>query len=137
MPAVAEAAPARPSFGFARRHGATVVGWDERGATVAHRDGVRPETIAELRRHCGVPLTLQPHDAAGFERLLRELYEGGSDDAQAMVADFDDNLDLNQLAEALPEPTDLLESDDDAPIIRLINALLTQAVKENASDIHI
>jgi general secretion pathway protein E len=31
----------------------------------------------------------------------------------------------------------LLESDDEAPIIRLINALLTQAVKENASDIHI
>jgi general secretion pathway protein E len=134
---VAETAPARPSFGFARRHGATFVAWDEHGATVAHRAGVRPETIAELRRHCRVPLRLQAHDATGFDRLLRELYEGGSDDAQAMVADFDDNLDLNQLAEALPEPTDLLESDDDAPIIRLINALLTQAVKENASDIHI
>src|SRR5690606_25947695 len=63
--------------------------------------------------------------------------EGGRDDAQAMVADFDDSADLAQLAEALPEPTDLLESDDDAPIIRLINALLTEAVRENASDIHI
>jgi general secretion pathway protein E len=84
-----------------------------------------------------VPLLLQRHDATAFERLLRELYEGGQDDAQSMVADFDDNLDLAQLADALPEPTDLLESDDDAPIIRLINALLTQAVKENASDIHI
>src|SRR3569833_658054 len=38
---------------------------------------------------------------------------------------------------ALAEPEDLLESEDDAPIIRLINALLTEAVKENASDIHI
>jgi general secretion pathway protein E len=37
----------------------------------------------------------------------------------------------------LPEPEDLLESADDAPIIRLINALLTEAIKENASDIHI
>ena len=134
---MAEARPARPSFGFARRHGATVVGWDEQGATVAHRGSVRPETIAELRRHCGVPLTLQAHDAPAFDRLLRDLYEGGSDDAQAMVADFDESFDLAQLADALPEPTDLLESDDDAPIIRLINALLTQAVKDNASDIHI
>ena len=130
-------APARPSFGFARRNGATVVGQDAHGATVAHRAGVRPEVIAELRRHCGVPLRLQAHEPAAFERLLRDLYEGGTDDAQAMVADFDGNLDLAQLADALPEPTDLLESDDDAPIIRLINALLTQAVKENASDIHI
>ena len=40
-------------------------------------------------------------------------------------------------ASPLPEPEDLLESEDDAPIIRLINAVLTQAVKENASDIHI
>ncbi len=134
---VTEARPQRPSFGFARRNGATVTTWSESGATVAHRIGVKPEIVAELRRHCGVPLSLQAFDAKGFDQLLRELYEGGSDDAQAMVADFDGNLDLNQLADALPEPTDLLESDDDAPIIRLINALLTQAVKDNASDIHI
>ena len=41
------------------------------------------------------------------------------------------------MAQQLPEPSDLIDSDDEAPIIRLINALLTQAVKENASDIHI
>ena len=129
--------PTRPSFGFARRNGATVVEWNEHGATVAHRAGVKPEIIAELRRHCGVALTLQAFEPTAFDRLLRDLYESGTDDAQSMVADFDDNLDLHQLADALPEPADLLESDDDAPIIRLINALLTQAVKENASDIHI
>ena len=41
------------------------------------------------------------------------------------------------LAQDIPEPSDLLESEDEAPVIRLINALLTQAVKENASDIHV
>jgi type II secretory ATPase GspE/PulE/Tfp pilus assembly ATPase PilB-like protein len=45
--------------------------------------------------------------------------------------------DLAHLAQDIPEPSDLLESEDEAPVIRLINALLTQAVKENASDIHI
>ena len=45
--------------------------------------------------------------------------------------------DLAHLAQELPEQADLLEADDDAPIIRLINAVLTQAVKENASDIHV
>jgi len=48
-----------------------------------------------------------------------------------------EELDLFQVAQQLSEPEDLLESDDDAPIIRLINALLSEAIKENASDIHI
>jgi len=51
--------------------------------------------------------------------------------------DFGDDLDLNQLADALPEPEDLLESTDDAPVIRLINAILTEAVRKQASDVHI
>ena len=53
------------------------------------------------------------------------------------VEGLDDTTDLAHLAQDLPEQADLLDSDDDAPIIRLINAVLTQAVKENASDIHV
>jgi general secretion pathway protein E len=130
------ARPPRPSFGFARRNGATLVAWRDDGAEVAWREGVKPEVLSELRRYLGAPLRLVRHDAAGYERLLRTLYEQG-DDARAMVADFDDELDLRALVDELPEPEDLLESEDDAPIIRLINALLTEAVKEGASDIHI
>jgi len=128
--------PSRPGFGFARRNGATLVAWHGDVAEVAYRDGVRPETLAELRRYLGAPLQLTHHDVAGFERLLRTLYEQGGD-ARAMVADFDDDLDLKTLADELPEPEDLAESENDAPIIRLINALLTEAVKEGASDIHV
>ena len=46
-------------------------------------------------------------------------------------------MNLDDVARELSEPEDLLESDDDAPIIRLINALITEAIKENASDIHV
>src|SRR5207302_7759130 len=53
------------------------------------------------------------------------------------LAGLYDTTDLAQLAQELPDKADLLDSEDDAPIIRLINAVLTQAVKENASDIHI
>ena len=97
---------------------------------------MRVEILAELRRHLGAPLRFTALPAHEFERLLRDLYEQG-DDARAMVSDLDENLDLKTLADELPEPEDLLESEDDAPIIRLINALLTEAVKEGASDIHI
>ena len=48
-----------------------------------------------------------------------------------------DSVDLAKLTEQLPEVADLLETENDAPIIRLINALLTQAVREGASDVHL
>ncbi len=128
--------PSRPSFGFARRHGATLLAWHADHAEIACRQGVKPSVLAEMRRHLGMPLKLASYDATDFERLLRDLYEQG-DDARAMVSDLDETLDLKTLADELPEPEDLLESEDDAPIIRLINALLTEAVKEGASDIHV
>jgi general secretion pathway protein E len=130
----------RPAYGFARRHGATLAGWageaEAPRARIAHRPGVAAEVFAELRRHLGAPLALEPLAADAYDRLLRELYGEGGEDARGVAADLGEG-DLSALAEGLPEPADLLESDDDAPIIRLINALLTEAVKENASDIHV
>jgi general secretion pathway protein E len=54
-----------------------------------------------------------------------------------IASSIENGTDLAQLTESLPEITDLLETENDAPIIKLINALLTQAVRENASDIHL
>jgi general secretion pathway protein E len=83
-----------------------------------------------------MPLHLRKVAADEFDALLRLAYEAGSD-ARTAAGGLDDTADLAFLAQDLPEQSDLLDSEDDAPIIRLINALLTQAIKENASDIHI
>ncbi len=136
MNEAARVLPSRPSFAFARKNGATLLGWNDGVAEIAHRPDVKPEALIELRRYCGAKITLKPYTAAEFERLLRDLYEGGGD-ARQMVADMDGRVDLHALADELPEPEDLAESDDDALIIRLLNALLTEAIRENASDIHI
>jgi general secretion pathway protein E len=93
--------------------------------------------VAEVRRYLGMPLKLERVESEAFDALLRQTYESGSNSAMQMVEGFDDTTDLAHLAQELPEPSDLLESEDDAPVIRLINAVLTEAVKENASDIHI
>ncbi|MFC7301130.1 GspE/PulE family protein [Cognatiluteimonas weifangensis] len=130
-----DALPPRPGFAFAKRHGATLAGWEEGAARIAHRPGVAPEVFAELRRHCGVPLRLDGRSADAYETLLRELY-GDGDDARAIAVDMD-AAGLGALSDHLPEPQDLLESEDDAPIIRLLNALFTEAIRQNASDIHI
>ena len=84
-----------------------------------------------------LPLQLERVTDAEFDQLLREAYEAGADATCRWSGGLEETTDLAHLAQDLPEQADLLESDDDAPIIRLINALLTQAVKENASDIHV
>jgi general secretion pathway protein E len=50
---------------------------------------------------------------------------------------MEEDMDLSLLAGQLPISEDLLDNQDDAPIIRLLNALFTQAIKQKASDIHI
>ncbi|MCE4870629.1 type II secretion system protein GspE, partial [Campylobacter coli] len=64
-------------------------------------------------------------------------YQRESGQAQKMIDDLGGELDFYALAEELPQQQDLLDEQDDAPIIRLINALLSEAIKERASDIHI
>ena len=125
------------SFPFAKRHGVLVRGIVNDVADTVCRPGVTPQALAEVRRFVGVPLKLERVSLEVFDSMLRIAYEAGSGAAMQMLEGLDDNTDLAHLAEDIPESSDLLESDDEAPIIRLINALLTQAVKENASDIHI
>jgi general secretion pathway protein E len=72
-----------------------------------------------------------------FEHCLTLAYTREPNAAETIVEDLGESLDLAKLSESVPEVADLLEAENDAPIIRLINALLTQAVREGASDIHL
>ena len=132
----AGASEPRLPFAFAKRHGVLVRSLSADGAECVYREHASPLGLAEARRVLGRPIRLAKVSAEEFDRLLQQVYEAGSDAMQA-VEGLNETEDLAHLAQELPEQADLLDSDDDAPIIRLINAVLTQAVKENASDIHI
>ncbi|MCH8896471.1 MAG: type II secretion system ATPase GspE [Proteobacteria bacterium] len=134
---IADSGQPRLSFSFAKRHGVLIRGIQDGRLDTVCRHDVTPLTLAELGRHFQVPLNLTRVDSDNFNSLLQQTYEAGSNSAMQMVGEFDEDMDLSTVAEQLPEPSDLLESEDDAPIIRLINALLTEAIKVNASDIHI
>jgi general secretion pathway protein E len=77
-------------------------------------------------------------EAAGTlaERIAR-VYAGGESSAATVVGEVESAVDLSRLLQDLPAVEDLLEAANDAPIIRMLNALLTQAAKDGASDIHI
>jgi general secretion pathway protein E len=132
--APASAIPRLP-FAFAKRHGVLIQGVRDGHAEAIYRRGAALLSLAEVRRFAGLPVRFSEVDAQTFDSRLQIAYESGA--AMTMVEGLDDDTDLFAAAQQLPEPSDLLDSDDEAPIIRLINALLTQAVKDNASDIHI
>ena len=64
-------------------------------------------------------------------------YAQGESSAAAVVSEVESDADLTRMMQDLPAIEDLLETSDDAPIIRMLNALLTQAARDGASDIHI
>ena len=123
-------------FSFAKRHGVLVRNVTDTAAEVVYRSGATPLSLVEARRFAGVPVSMTRVTAETFDTLLQESYEGDRRNAAQMVDGLDEDFDLTQVAQEL-EPSDLLESDDDAPIIRFINAVLTEAIKENASDVHV
>jgi len=105
--------------------------------TICAREGLNVSTLSELRRVFRRPIKITWVNQADFDQLLSLTYSQSDQSAQSIMGDLDQDIDLNQLAQEIPSVTDLLDSEDDAPIIKLINALLTQALRDDASDIHI
>ena len=125
-------------FSYANRHGVLVLDTLDDGRTsVRCKQNTELNIISEIKRHLNTPLDLAIVSDEEFNRLLRERYENSSGNAMQLVDGIEDDMDLSALADAVPETLDLLDSNDDAPIIRLINAILTEAVKAGASDVHI
>lgn len=105
--------------------------------------GVTPFLVlAETQRFARVqgmatPFRLQALSADEFAIHLEELYALDSPIASALADDSNIELGLQNVIDQIPEADDLLDQSDDAPVVKLINALLTEALKEGASDIHI
>ena len=126
-----------PSYGFAKRYGILVQESPENKTKILFLQKTPSSALFESRRLVGAAVEFEQISVDAFDVLLQSTYEQKAGHAQQMVDDLHENLDLSEMAQHLPKPEDLLESADEAPIIRLINALLTEAIKENASDIHI
>ncbi|MBI3545462.1 MAG: type II secretion system ATPase GspE [Gammaproteobacteria bacterium] len=127
----------RLPYNFARRHGVISACLRDGQLEVWAKPGVSSATLAELYRALGQPIHVRELSQEIFDSALNRAYERGVSQAMDIVDDLDEDLDLAELTHNLPQAKDLMESEDDAPIVRLINALLTQAVREGASDIHI
>jgi len=96
-----------------------------------------PAAIGELRRSLARDLTPLLVSDAQFEEGLRAAYVDGGGGAASVVDEVESEVDLDRLMQDIPDVEDLLDEKDDAPIVRMLNAMLSQAVREGASDVHI
>lgn len=123
-------------YAFAKKHGVVMTDMDENRAVISHLAGTSIATFSEIKRFVQRNLDLQEVDPITFQRQLTHCYQSQSSVTDAAEG-MQEAIDLTLLAGQLPTSEDLLENNDEAPIIRLLNALFSQAIQQKASDIHI
>jgi general secretion pathway protein E len=129
-------------YTFARSN-QTLLEGDDAGLTLWLTDATPRSAIAEvMRKHA---LARTNHEQFAIQKVASEMlvqrisaaYAQGESSAASVVSEVQGDADLSRIMQELPAIEDLLENQDDAPIIRMLNALLTQAARDGASDIHI
>ncbi len=125
------------SYAFARDKGLVLLAMADGRAQLGVRKGADPFALVEARRVLRQPLSLKSLSVQDFERALTEHYARTGVSGDEAEAALDAPGGLASLVEGLPETADLLDGDDDAPVIRLINGLIYEAVNRKASDVHI
>lgn len=109
---------------------------DDGQQLVLWHGGAAPAGWSEVLRKFPVR-SVQQLDAAALAQRISVAYAQGESSAATVVSEVQNDADLSRIMQELPAVEDLLEASDDAPIIRMLNALLTQAARDGASDIHI
>ena len=124
-------------YTYAKRHQILAILSDSSGTHILCVNRPQLDIYAELKRRLNTKLVFHEVEQSIFENVLRQAHDKGSSAATQIVDDIGEELDLELLASEVQTTTDLLEVADDAPVVKLINTLLTQAIRENASDIHL
>ncbi len=124
-------------FHFSKTHEIYIESIDQENIRIAHTCDFSVAGFLELQRWYPQKIACHRLDKAAFNRGLAQLHEQGAELAAEAIADMKHSTELPSLMASLTATEELLDSQDDAPVIKLINALLSQAVKEKASDIHI
>jgi len=124
-------------YAFAKQHKVLVTDLLEKEVIIAALNFPDIDIYAELQRFFAKKLTVNIISVDEFNALLAENYQQAEEKTQAVAKAVSDELDLSQMFEELVETQDLLDSNADAPIIRLLNNVFSSAIQKKASDIHI
>lgn len=126
-------------YNYAKKNG-VFLEVDKDKKVIIYRRDVTPNVVQESQRFLGTDLPTKILQDDEFNSLLQKNYTENDRSEKTQISDQalkDDRINFDELSSMLEEPDDLLNSDDDAPIIRLLNAILFEAIREKVSDVHI
>jgi general secretion pathway protein E len=124
-------------YAFARDNGILLRPQGDRDAEAWVTDATPLAALNEVMRVFPGKVTPVLVEHTALREAIAQTYSAAEGSAQQIVGDIEGELDIGRMLAEVPDIEDLLETEDDAPIIRMINALLTQAARDGASDIHI
>ncbi|TDO98162.1 type II secretion system ATPase GspE [Marinomonas balearica] len=124
------------SYSFVKENGVLLLE-DQGTCCLKYRSSATLAAKSEARRLAPISPHFVEISDTEFDAEVVRFYQREGGQTLADAEGIGDDLDLSTVADAIPENEDLLESEGDAPIIRLINAILSEAVREGASDVHI
>ncbi|MDH5637246.1 MAG: type II secretion system ATPase GspE [Nitrospinota bacterium] len=125
----------RAGFPFCKSNLVLPLRIDEDRLLVASARPLDIQSIEDLRMLYSMPVEASVASEQTVIEAINKAFDLSAHSADEVMVDIEGEADLNTLIHAMPQ--DLLEASAEAPVIRLVNSLLVQAVKENASDIHI
>ncbi|MEZ6031020.1 MAG: type II secretion system ATPase GspE [Hyphomonadaceae bacterium] len=135
-PAAATGTDISLDYAFARDRGVVLL-TDAAPWRVGMRRGGDALALVEVRRSLGGPFEVVQLDPAAFDAALSQRYAVTSEATRKIATGLDAEPSLDALSEEAGATADLLDSQDDAPVIRLINGLISEAITQGASDIHV
>ena len=123
---------------FARRYHVLPLKTEDGAVLVATTDPMETAALDDLRLLLGLPIKPVLTSSLSLLACLNRVNDEAASPAGAeqVMEDIAASESLDQIAHELDEPQDLLDATDEAPIIRLVNSVLFQAVRQRASDIH-
>src|SRR5690242_14844316 len=123
---------------FARRYRVLPLKVEEGAILIATTDPLETAALDDLRLLLGMPVKAVLTSTMSLLNCLNRTYDevASPTGAEQVMEDIAASENLDQIAHELDEPQDLLDATDEAPIIRLVNSVLFQAVRQRASDIH-
>ena len=123
---------------FARRYHVLPLKTENGSVLVATIDPMETAALDDLRLLLGLPIKPVLTSSLSLLACLNRVYDEAASPsgAEQVMEDIAASESLDQIAHELDEPQDLLDATDEAPIIRLVNSVLFQAVRQRASDIH-
>lgn len=127
----------KSNLGFAKEHGVFVTDVNADNVFVSCRAEIACFALVEMRRFFGKKLIIENLTKEVFSEKISKAYNVTNQSTLAMAEGIEKDIDLTQIAEELETAEEILDSENEAPVIHLLNAIMRDAIQKNVSDIHI